>query len=302
MFDGFTPFNITTQADPKVIISGVTSGNDSSSSLPPLLLLHGFPQTYHIWHRVAPQLTDKYTVVVPDIRGYGSSSKPADVANYAKSAMARDCIALMDSLGFKDNFFVCAHDRGARIAHKLCVDFPERVAAAILLDICPTLAMYSTTDFVFASAYFHWFFLIQKEPMPEKMITNDPDLFAQSFMGIVKGSNSLSSFDNRCFAEYTKSLGDYDTVHGMCQDYRASATLDLEEQKADLEAARLIQCPLRVIWGSKGLIEKRYNCVEEWQKVTDPKVKVDGYKVESSHYIPEEVPDDVVRAIFEVLV
>ncbi|KAK3192087.1 hypothetical protein K4F52_001714 [Lecanicillium sp. MT-2017a] len=302
MFEGFTPFNVTTQAEPHVTISGVASGDASSSSLPPLLLIHGFPQTHHMWHRVAPQLTSKYTVVVPDIRGYGASSKPKDLASYAKSAMARDMIALMDSLGFKDKFFVCAHDRGARVTHKLCVDFPERVAAAILLDICPTLAMYSSTDFVFAKAYFHWFFLIQQEPLPEKMITNDPSLISNAFMGGLLGSSGTDKFGSECFAKYTKGLGDYDTVHGMCQDYRAGASLDLEEQKADLEAGRLIRCPLRVIWGAAGLIEKKYDCVAEWKKVTDPSVKLDGYKLETSHWIPDEAPDEVVKAILEVLV
>lgn len=292
MFEGFKPFTITTQSDPRVDIVGLQSDNLGK---PPLLLLHGFPQTYHIWHRIAPRLTGEYTVVLFDIRGYGQSSKPEGLAAYAKSAMARDCAEVMSQLGF-DSFFVCAHDRGARVAHKLCVDHAARVRRAILLDICPTLAMYEATDFDFARAYFHWFLLIQPAPLPETMLLSDPRKLAQMWMGGRQGAG-LRIFDERCFEHYVKGMEDPATVHAMCQDYRAGATLDLDEAREDLEAGRRVQCPLKVIWGKNGVIEKCFDAVKEWRAVADEGVAVDGYSVESGHYIPEEAPEAVVAEI-----
>ncbi|KAI3396963.1 hypothetical protein diail_11363 [Diaporthe ilicicola] len=299
MFDGFEPFRIQTSTEPQVTISGIRSA--PNKDLPALLLLHGFPQTHHIWHRVAPQLTGSYNVVLLDLRGYGASSKPAgDVASYAKSAMARDCAAVMSELGF-ETFHVCAHDRGARVAHKLCVDHPGRVAKAIFLDICPTLAMYEGTNLEFATAYFHWFFLIQKSPLPETMILGNPRRLAEMFMG-GRQRDGTAIFEPECFEEYVGGLSDPDTVHGMCQDYRASATLDMEEQRRDLAEGRHIKSPLRVLWGNVGIIEKAFDALAEWRKVTDQGVSVDGHAVDSGHYIPEQAPDVVVAEIREFLV
>jgi pimeloyl-ACP methyl ester carboxylesterase len=296
MFHGFEPFDITTQQGdglPTVTIHGLKSTSDRS--LPPLLLLHGFPQTLHIWHRVAPRLISRFQLVLFDIRGYGASSKPAELEAYAKSAMARDCIAVMDALGFKDSsFYVCAHDRGARVAHKLCVDFPARVKSAILLDICPTLAMYTKTDLAFAKAYFHWFFLIQKEPLPETLINAAPRRFAELFMG---GRQTGQIFDDACWEEYVKVLEDPVAVHAMCQDYRAASTLDLEESRKDLEAGRKMECPLMVLWGKYGVIEACFDAVEEWRAVAKDGSQVSGRSVESGHYVPEHAPDDVVSSI-----
>lgn len=299
MFDGFEEFNISTQEEPNVAIYGIKSG-DSTSSLPPLLLLHGFPQSRHIWHRVAPQLQDKFTLVIPDLRGYGESSKPGEIASYAKSAMAKDFVALMDKLGF-GSFYICAHDRGARVAHKLCVDYPDRVRKTILLDICPTLAMYSATDFNFAKAYFHWFLLIQPAPLPETMIAAQPREITAMFMG-GRQPAGLSIFDKDCLEYYTSVMERPEAVHAMCNDYRASATLDLEESKEDLKNGRLIQCPLRVHWGAHGVIEMCFDAIKEWKAVTKEGVPVDGYKVDSGHYIPEQVPNDVVKSILEFFV
>ncbi|KZZ91132.1 Epoxide hydrolase-like protein [Moelleriella libera RCEF 2490] len=306
MFDTFTPFTITTQTSPQPItIRGVKSGDASSSSpssstgrRPPLLLLHGFPQTHHIWHRVAPHLIARYTVVIPDLRGYGQSSKPADVAAYAKSAMARDCVALMDQLGFAGPFFVCAHDRGARVAHKLCVDHPDRVQRAILLDICPTLAMYSVRDPVFARAYFHWFLLIQKEPLPETLLSAAPRRFAELFMG-GRQDRGLDIFDKAGFEHYVANFEDPQAVHAMCQDYRASSTLDLDEAQTDLSEGRLVRCPLRILWAEHGVMEKCFDTVKEWRAVTEEGVAVDGHSLVSGHYLPEHVPDEVVSNILE---
>ena len=296
LFPGFQPFTLKTQSNPDITIRGCRSG-DASISRPPLLLLHGFPQTLHMWHRVAPQLLDKFSVVLFDLRGYGESSKPAgDVAAYAKSAMSRDCVSVMDQLGFSDSFFVCAHDRGARVAHKLCVDYPERVRKAILLDICPTLAMYESTNFDFAQAYFHWFFLTQPEPFPEKLISGEPEFVARTFLG-GRQVAGLDIFHPDCFETYLKYLKDPATVHTMCQDYRAGATLDLEESRADLEIGRLVQCPLLVLWGKHGVIEKCFDAVKEWREVTKPGVLVEGHSVDSGHYIPEQAPNDVILEI-----
>ena len=298
MFDSFEPFSVETQSSPSVTIKGLKSGS-SSSPLPPLLLLHGFPQTYHIWHLVAPRLLDRYTVILIDLRGYGTSSKPPDVADYAKSAMARDCVAVMDALGFPD-FFVCAHDRGARVAHKLCVDHPGRVRRAILMDICPTLAMYEATGLEFARAYWHWFFLIQAAPLPETLVLGEPRRFAELFMG-GRQEGGLGIFKEECFEAYVRGLSDPEAVRGMCQDYRAAATLDMEEARGDLEAGRLVECPLLVLWGKHGVIEKCFDAVREWRAVAGEGVSIEGYAVESGHYLAEEAPEDIVSAIVEFL-
>ncbi|KAF3018560.1 hypothetical protein E8E14_012736 [Neopestalotiopsis sp. 37M] len=297
MFDGFESFKLTTQTSPQVDIYGLKSG-DSSSDKPALLLLHGYPQTHHIWHKVAPKLSEKYTLVIPDIRGYGESSKPGGVEQYAKSRMARDCISIMDQLGFKSKFHVVAHDRGARVAHKLLVDYPDRVHKAILLDICPTLTMYEATNFDFAKAYFHWFFLIQKAPLPETMILSDPRMITEMFMG-GRQDDGLKIFEKEAFDAYVKGLSTFEGVHATCNDYRAAATVDLEESRKDLAEGKLIQTPMRVLWGKFGVIEKCFKAVEEWKKVTAENVHVDGYAVESGHYIPEHVPEDLLKSIEE---
>lgn len=300
MFDNFTPFDVQTSTSPPVTIHGLRCGSPTAGR-PPLLLVHGFPQSHHIWHRVVPHLVESYSVVLIDLRGYGASSKPAHVSAYAKSAMARDCIAVMDQLGFTDSFFVCAHDRGARVTHKLCVDYPRRVRKAMLLDICPTLAMYTKTDFDFAKAYFHWFFLIQREPLPETLINGRPREFAEMFMG-GRQTDALGIFDKGNFEYYAKVLGEEDAVHAMCQDYRASATLDLDEAREDLAAGRRFQCPLMVLWGKHGVVEKCFDALAEWKAVAAEGAPVTGHSVDSGHYVPEQAPDEVVRAIKEFLV
>lgn len=310
MFDNFEPISVITQTSPEVTIRGLRSTNPSTPNLPPLLLLHGFPQTLHIWHRVAPQLTSIFTVVLLDLRGYGSSSSPAttdnndkdydSTAQYAKSVMARDCIQVMNSLGYP-TFYLAAHDRGARVGHKLCVDYPQAVRRALFLDICPTLAMFEATDFTFAKAYFHWFMLIQPYPLPETMLLSNPRQIAEVFMG-GRQRDGLGIFEKECFEEYVKALGDKDTVHAMCDDYRAAATWDLEEQRRDLAEGRKIKCPLRVLWGKHGVVERCFDALGEWRKVTEDGILVDGWAVDSGHYVPEQVPDEVVSSIREFFV
>lgn len=306
--DALKPFAFTTQTEPEVVIRGVSSGDAASSSLPPLLLLHGFPQTCQIWHRVVPHLLSRYTVVLPDIRGYGQSSKPHGVAQYAKSAMARDMVSVMDQLGYgaQQPFYVVGHDRGARVSHKLLVDYPDRVKAAILLDVSPTLRMYEATDVDVASVYFHWFFLIQPAPFPETLMAAQPGVFLDRFMGGYVGARAdgklKGRFDDHCLDVYLAAMADPDTARAMCDDYRAARELDLVEQKADKEAGRLIKSPLRVLWASQGLIEKKFACIQDWQDVTDPSITVQGHRVTGTHYIPEENADEVVREVLEFFV
>ncbi len=291
MFPNFTPFNIP--LSPTRTIHGLHHGHG-----PPLLLLHGFPQNLLIWHIIAPQLTSVYTVIALDLRGYGQSSKPPGGENhiaYSKSVMAKDCVDVMEKLGH-ERFYICAHDRGARVAHKLCVNYPEKVMKAIFLDIAPTLAMYNKTDFAFATAYWHWFFLVQPSPLPESLMVANPRSWIENTMGKV----GLGIFNIEAIESYVKQMGDKDCVAGMCEDYRAAASVDLEESREDVEKGRKIKCPLRVLWGQKGIIEAQFDALKEWREVAE-EGKVDGGVVDSGHYIPEENPDVVLWHINEFL-
>ena len=290
MFSGFEEFNISVASD--VTIHGVKGGSGS-----PLLLLHGFPQNLNIWYRVAEPLSQKFTVVALDLRGYGKSSKPESDEKhvaYSKTVMARDCVITMKKLGF-EKFFLCGHDRGARVAHRMCVDYPELVIKAILLDICPTLATYRKTDFEFAKIYAHWFFLIKPYPFPEKLITADPRAFAEGHMGKRGDGGGLAIFAPECFESYVVGLADPHAVHAMCEDYRASASIDMEEAERDIKEGKNIQCPLVVLWGKRGVIERKFDALKEWKEVSD--ATVEGGSVDSGHYIPEEAPQELLAWI-----
>ncbi|KAL8702307.1 MAG: hypothetical protein Q9201_004477 [Fulgogasparrea decipioides] len=265
---------------------------------PPLLLLHGFPQTHLLWHKVAPELSKHYTLIIPDLRGYGDSSKPTTDPNnhshYSKSAMAADCVALMDSRNYP-TFYVCGHDRGARVAHSLCVNFPQRVKKCILLDICPTKAMYAATDRSLAQAYWHWFFLIQPAPFPEDAIT-------AAAASSVFASKLLLHRDvhGEAYDAYAKQFTHWPTVHAMCEDYRASAKEDIEEQTADEAARKKIRCPLRVLWGTQGVVEKMFDARREWEKASEEGMVDDGIcALDCGHFIPEERPEELVRHVVE---
>ncbi|KAF8858080.1 putative epoxide hydrolase [Acephala macrosclerotiorum] len=291
MFDNFQPFDI--KLSPTLTIHGTRSGSGQ-----PLLLLHGFPQTHHIWHKVSPELAATYTVVAIDLRGYGKSSKlPSDDSHkaYAKSTMAEDCVKVMHELGF-EKFWILSHDRGARIAHKLAVDYPEKVGKLMMLDIAPTLAMFEKTDQEFATKYWHWFFLIQPSPFPETLILNDPEAFKLPFFG---GSYAGQKrfMDAEALNEYVAQFKDEAGVHAMCEDYRAAATIDLVEQRKDREEGRKIQCPVRVLWGKQGLVEKKFDCLAEWRAVCENEVS--GEAVDSGHYVAEEVPEILMKHVKE---
>ncbi|MEE2976888.1 MAG: alpha/beta hydrolase, partial [Pseudomonadota bacterium] len=246
LFPGFRPFR---QVANGVEIAGVIGGSG-----PPLLLLHGHPQSHVIWHKVAQELAHDYTVVATDLRGYGASSKPAGSARhaeYSKRTMAQDQVEVMRALGF-GRFRLCAHDRGARVAHRLCVDHPVHVERAMLLDIAPTLAMYENTDMAFASAYWHWFFLIQPSPFPETLINATPDFYIGKLMGLRHAG--LEPFAPEAMATYAAAMREPACVHAMCEDYRAAATIDLEHDRADRDAGKRVSVPLRVLWGEHGVI------------------------------------------------
>lgn len=279
MFEGFRTFDID--------IGDIRTHGRIGGEGPPLLLLHGHPQTHLIWHRIAESLAGHYTVVATDLRGYGDSSKPAgtsDHGNYSKRTMAADQVAVMRELGF-EQFFLCGHDRGGRVTHRLVMDYPEAVWKLMLLDIAPTLAMYEKTDRAFATAYFHWFFLIQPAPLPETLIEASPADYITRTMG---GRHaSLDAFDPAAIAEYQRALAQPGAAHALCEDYRAANTIDLEHDRADREASRHIACPVRVLWGRHGVIERCFDPLAEWRAVAE---RVDGEALPCGHYIPEEAP------------
>ncbi|MBD8656303.1 alpha/beta hydrolase [Oxalobacteraceae sp. CFBP 13730] len=295
MTDLFPHFRaLQVEIDPTVTINAIVGGSG-----PPLLLLHGHPQTHAIWHRVAPRLAEHFTVVACDLRGYGDSSKPQgapDHANYSKRAMAADMVAVMQSLGFA-SFRVLAHDRGARVAHRLAQDHPQAVERMALLDIAPTLAMYEQTSDTFARAYWHWFFLIQPAPLPERLIEADPAAYVRDVMG--KRSAGLAPFDPRALAEYQRCLALPGTAHGICEDYRAAATIDLEHDRFDRDDGKRLALPLMVLWGEQGVVGRCFDPLKEWQRVA---ADVQGGALPCGHYIAEEAPDMLLERVLPFLV
>lgn len=257
----------------------------------PLLLLHGHPQTHAIWHRVAPALAERFTVVAIDLRGYGDSGRPAaDAAhaNHSKRAMALDALAAMRHHGF-ERFGVLAHDRGARVAHRLAADHPSAVERMLLLDIAPTLAMYEHTSEAFARAYWHWFFLIQPPPLPEALIASDPVRYVRSVMG---GRHAgLAPFAPEVLAEYERCAAIPGSAESICEDYRASAGIDLDHDRADIAAGARLEMPLRVLWGAHGVVGRAFDVLALWRERAD---RVEGHALPCGHYVPEEAPGELL--------
>jgi haloacetate dehalogenase len=259
----------------------------------PLLLLHGYPQTHVIWHKIANRLSEQYTVVLTDLRGYGDSSKPEGGPlheNYAFRAMAQDQLDVMRQLGY-DSFFLGAHDRGARVAHRMCLDHPEAVRKVCLMDILPTLFMYRHTNQDFATRYMWWFFLIQKEPLPEHMIGADPLFFLNMHFEVQNGTPG--SLTDEALAEYRRCFCRPEAIHASCEDYRASAQIDLEMDEADEKAGRKIEAPLLALWGGKGSVGELWNVMDVWRHHANGPVQ--GRSLEAGHYLAEEQPEEVLQ-------
>ena len=287
MFAGFS--------DQRVDVGGgvairVRVGGDG----PPLLLLHGYPQTHACWHRVAPlMIAAGFRVVAADLRGYGDSSKPvsaSDHAPYSKRAMAADQVAVMRALGHV-RFAVAGHDRGGRVAHRMALDHPQAVARVAVLDIAPTATMYSRTDMAFATGYYHWFFLIQPAPLPERLIGADPDFYLRFKLGAwSQGRDGF--FAPEAVAEYLRCFADPATIVATCEDYRAAATIDLEHDAAD--AGRRVEAPLLALWGERGLVGRSYDVLASWREKAR---EVRGHALPAGHYLPEEAPEAVAEAL-----
>jgi len=280
MFDGFTQFQ-TQVGD--VVLRGVAGGSG-----PAVLLLHGYPQTHVMWHKVAPVLARRFTVVAADLRGYGKSSKPPSVADhstYSKRSMANDMVSLMDRLGH-GRFCVAGHDRGGRVAHRLAADHGDRVERLAVLDIAPTREMYANTSDGFARAYWHWYFLIQPAPFPERMILADTDAYWRKKCG--SGSAGMAPFTQAALDDYLSCFGDPETVRASCEDYRAAATIDIDHDNAD--DGRKLECPLLALWGTNGVIEQHFDCLALWRRRAKD---VRGQAIPGGHYLAEECPDMV---------
>ncbi len=286
VIEGFTESTITVVTEGVPIdISYQTAGSG-----PPILLLHGFPQTKAIWRHIAPKLAKQFTVVLTDLRGYGASSKPAgklDHSTYSKRSMAADQHAVMQSLGHQ-KFFLLGHDRGGRVAHRLAMDYPESVERLMVLDISPTLTMYENTNMEFAKGYWHWFFLIQAHPIPETLIGANPEFWLRNHMGRHAGTGI---FDSQSWAEYLAGASNPESMHAMCEDYRAAASIDLIHDRADRDAGKKLAMPLRVLWGNHGLVAKCFSPTEDWSRVA---IDVTGKGLSCGHYIPEELPDELL--------
>ena len=262
---------------------------------PALLMLHGNPQTHAMWHKVAPELVNQYTVICPDIPGYGKSFKPIISNNhetYSKVNMALDIINFMDLLGF-DKFQMVAHDRGARIAHRIALDFPEKVIKMILLDIIPTIEHFERTNMEFAMGYYHWFWLAQRSPIPESVINKAPEEWF--FAHTSREEKDKNFFDPIALIDYLDCVKNPETIKAICEDYRAAATIDLMDDKKSRENNIKIKAPILVLWGNKGKLEQWYEPLSIWQNYCSSDVR--GNAINSGHYLAEENPMEIIENI-----
>jgi len=282
MFEGFERTTITT--------TGATINLVKGGKGLPVLLLHGYPQTHVMWHKVAPQLAKDFFLVIPDLRGYGDSSKPPDGENhsgYCKRATAQDQVEVMEKLGVKQ-FAVVGHDRGGRVAHRMALDHPERITKLTTLDIVPTHKLYNDVTKEMASIYYHWFFLIQPAPFPENLIGNNAEFFLNSMLGRLKPQ----AITPEAFAEYLRCFSNPATIHGTCEDYRAAASIDLIHDEAD--RGRKVACPMLALWAEKGLMHRKYDVVAVWR---DYATQVNGKALPAGHFLPEEVPTETLAEL-----
>ena len=273
----------------------VSHGGEGS----PLLLLHGYRQTRHMWHRVAPALSRHHHVVCADLRGYGDSAKPpggARQAAYAKRAMADDMVAVMAALGYRRfAVAVAGHDRGARVAHRLALDHADRVTRLCVMDIAPTRHMFATADRHFATGYYHWFFLIQPDGLPDRLIGADPEYWLREKLR--RWAAPGAEFDDGAVREYLRCFAGPEGIRASCDDYRAAAGIDLEHDEADF-GRRRVDCPLLVLWGEHGFVHRSYDVLDVWRQYAGD---VSGHTVPSGHFLPEEAPAEVSTALLAFL-
>jgi haloacetate dehalogenase len=278
----------------RIETSGASINLVTGGSGPPLLLLHGYPQTHVMWRKVAPRLARDFTVVVPDLRGYGDSSKPpagGDFAAYSKRVLALDQVETMAALGF-DRFAVAGHDRGARVTHRLLRDHPDKITRAASLDIVPTLYRFETIDQKAATGSWHWFFLIQGRGLPERLIGNDPEFFLRHMFGTLL--RDQGAIEPAAWAEYLRCFENPETIRATCDEYRAGAAIDLIHDRADL--AQKVTAPMLVLWGTHSGQGSGYDLLKVWRDHADD---VRGHGIDSGHFIPEEKPDEVYAALKE---
>ena len=288
MFEGFERVRVETEG---ATIEGIRGGEG-----PPVLLLHGYPQTHAMWHLVAPLLAGAFTFVATDLRGYGDSSKPEggkDHAGYSKRAMALDQVEVMRELGF-DSFAVAGHDRGGRVAHRMALDHPERVTKLAVLDIVPTYHIFATADKNLATAYYHWFFLIQPYDLPEHLIGADPDYYLGKKLG--GWGPGVEIFAPEAYAEYQRCFRDPKTIHASCEDYRAAATIDLTHDEADRD--RKAEHPLLALWGENGVVERLYGPLDVWRRYASD---VRGRALPAGHFLVEESPEETAKELIAFL-
>jgi len=291
-FKGFKTEDVKTSG---TTIHTVYGGNRNG---PPLLLLHGIPETHVLWRKVAPALAQDYFVVMTDLRGYGDSGKPpggGDHFAYSKRAMAQDQVEVMKHLGF-EKFLLVGHDRGGRAAHRLALDHPEALTKLVILDIVPTYLLYQHITQEFATIFYHWFLLVQPQPFPETIVGNSAEYFLKCTLLWLGGrpiTEDVPDFIGRdVFQEYLRTFRQPETIHTICEDYRAAAGIDLEHDKADLD--KKIQCPLLVLWSEKGPFHRMYNVLQTWQ---DRSVHAEGHAMPTGHFLPEQMPNELTQEL-----
>jgi haloacetate dehalogenase len=283
----FEHFSVTDVAVRETTIRTLRGGDG-----PPLLLLHGYPQTHAMWHKIAPGLTCAFTVVATDLRGYGDSGKPPsdpDHRTYCKRTTAQDQVEVMESFGFS-SFFVAGHDRGGRVAHRMALDHPDRVRKLAVLDIVPTHKIFATVNQAVATGYYHWFFLVQEGGLPETLIGHDPAYYLRKKLG--QWGADMTAFTDEALAEYIRCFSDPATIHASCEDYRAAASIDLGHDEADL--THKIACPLLVLWGEKGLMERHYDVLATWRERASD---VRGRAIPCGHFLAEEAPAETLAEL-----
>ena len=289
LFPGFEKRRIRTRG---ATINLVTAGDG-----PPVLMLHGYPQTHAIWHKIAPRLAQSHTVVCADLRGYGDSSKPKglpDHSNYSKRVMAQDMVEVMSKLGHA-SFHLVGHDRGARVGHRLARDHgPSVVRAFMAIDISPTLKVFESTNMELARAYYHWFLMLQPAPLPEKMLA--PVVPLNILAGSGLSPKGLKAYSKAALAEYVRAFSDPRTIHATCEDYRASGGIDLEHDRED--RGRKLDMPVHVLWGARGVVGRQFDCMADWREVAR---KVTGKEIDCGHFIPEEASSETLAEIQQFL-